>query len=220
MLGLKGESQDVVNFAKAKDGSAPNPGLPPLDPNRLVHAEQSIEILGELPAESGKGWSLKRKCVGVKDTGKGLIIDDAMELVNPQGEVIVRMISSGYCFGKFNANGYQKSIAPKQPVKGGKPPQRNPDFVFSEKTSPEQAALYRLSGDYNPLHIDDAIGKGMGFPGESGGPDWVQKNVARIATDPVCRVDQVSSCTVSARTVSLQGFCCGSFLRADRDHES
>lgn len=166
VLGLKGESQDVVNFAKAKDGSAPNPGLPPLDPNRLVHAEQSIEILGELPAESGKGWSLKRKCVGVKDTGKGLIIDDAMELVNPQGKVVVRMISSGYCFGKFNANGYQKSIAPKQPVKGGKPPQRNPDFVFSEKTSPEQAALYRLSGDYNPLHIDDAIGKGMGFPGE------------------------------------------------------
>ncbi|GAA5992148.1 hypothetical protein JCM10908_001789 [Rhodotorula pacifica] len=165
VLGLKGDSQDVVNFAKAKDGSAPNPGLPPLDPNRLVHAEQSIEILGEIPSDSGKGWSLKRKCVGVKDTGKGLIIDDAMELVNPQGQVVVRMISSGYCFGKFDAGGFQKSIAPKQPVKGGKPPQRNPDFVFSEKTSPEQAALYRLSGDYNPLHIDDAIGKGMGFPG-------------------------------------------------------
>jgi hypothetical protein len=56
------------------------------------------------------------------------------------------MISSGYCFGKFDTGGFQKSIAPKQPLKAGKPPQRNPDFVFAEKTTPEQAVVYRLSG--------------------------------------------------------------------------
>ncbi|BGP02932.1 hypothetical protein NBRC10513v2_006659 [Rhodotorula toruloides] len=165
VLGLKGTNPSIANFATAKEGSAPNPGLPPLDPKKLVHAEQSIEILGELPKESTEGWALKKKCVGVKDTGKGLIVDDAMELVDPSGKVVVRMISSGYCFGKFDTGGFQKSIAPKQPVKAGKPPQRNPDFVFAEKTTPEQAAVYRLSGDYNPLHIDDAVGKGMGFPG-------------------------------------------------------
>jgi len=33
------------------------------------------------------------------------------------------------------------------------PPQRVPDAVMEEKTSTSQAALYRLSGDYNPLHI-------------------------------------------------------------------
>jgi peroxisomal enoyl-CoA hydratase 2 len=35
----------------------------------------------------------------------------------------------------------------------------------TETTSPESAAIYRLSGDYNPLHIDPSIGKGAGFGG-------------------------------------------------------
>jgi hypothetical protein len=62
--------------------------------------------------------------------------------------------------------GYNKSIAPEQPVKASpKPPARAPDVVFSEKTTEEQAVLYRLSGDFNPLHIEPSIGKGMGFPG-------------------------------------------------------
>ena len=34
------------------------------------------------------------------------------------------------------------------------PPRRAPDVVVEEKTSLDQAAIYRLSGDYNPLHID------------------------------------------------------------------
>lgn len=83
VLGLKGNNPSIANFATAKEGSTPNPGLPPLDPKKLVHAEQLIEILGELPKESTEGWALKKKCVGVKDTGKGLIVDDAMECVPP-----------------------------------------------------------------------------------------------------------------------------------------
>jgi peroxisomal enoyl-CoA hydratase 2 len=37
------------------------------------------------------------------------------------------------------------------------PKDRKPDYVTEDKTTPEQAILYRLSGDYNPLHI----GKGL-----------------------------------------------------------
>ena len=44
-----------------------------------------------------------------------------------------------------------------------KPPQRTPDNVIEEKTSPDQAALYRLSGDRNPLHIDPDFSKVGGF---------------------------------------------------------
>lgn len=67
-------------------------------------------------------------------------------------------------------------------------PAREPDFTFTEATTPEQATIYRLSGsyplalslsrttalltmmgkksgDWNPLHIDPAIGKKIGFPG-------------------------------------------------------
>ena len=42
-------------------------------------------------------------------------------------------------------------------------PQKNPDFVFDAPTGANQAALYRLSGDRNPLHIDPAFAKAVGF---------------------------------------------------------
>lgn len=45
-----------------------------------------------------------------------------------------------------------------------KVPEREPDFVVEEKTSPEQALLYRLNGDLNPLHADPAIAEKVGFP--------------------------------------------------------
>merc|ERR1711939_645227 len=44
-----------------------------------------------------------------------------------------------------------------------KVPSRAPDAVVEEKTLPQQAAIYRLSGDYNPLHIDPNFAKVGGF---------------------------------------------------------
>ncbi len=46
-----------------------------------------------------------------------------------------------------------------------RPPERAPDFRVAEKTTAEQALLYRLNGDFNPLHADPEIGKSAGFPG-------------------------------------------------------
>ncbi|KAJ2346841.1 hypothetical protein GGF43_004893 [Coemansia sp. RSA 2618] len=42
-------------------------------------------------------------------------------------------------------------------------PKRSPDAVCSQKTSEDQAAIYRLSGDYNPLHLDPEMSKLGGF---------------------------------------------------------
>jgi acyl dehydratase len=56
---------------------------------------------------------------------------------------------------------------------GGQPPPRDgitaprgqePSFVVEETTTPEQALLYRLSGDFNPLHADPALAERIGFP--------------------------------------------------------
>jgi acyl dehydratase len=43
------------------------------------------------------------------------------------------------------------------------PPGREPDLVISYETRPEQAAIYRLSGDRNPIHIDPEFAKMAGF---------------------------------------------------------
>ncbi|KAH6588878.1 hypothetical protein BASA61_005790 [Batrachochytrium salamandrivorans] len=43
------------------------------------------------------------------------------------------------------------------------PPKRAPDHIVREKTFDDQAALYRLSGDYNPLHIDPGMSSMGGF---------------------------------------------------------
>jgi len=59
--------------------------------------------------------------------------------------------------------GFDGERPPKSPK--ARPPEREPDFVVEEATSPEQALLYRLNGDRNPLHADPAIGKQAGFDG-------------------------------------------------------
>jgi len=45
------------------------------------------------------------------------------------------------------------------------PKGKKPGASFSYTTSPSQALLYRINGDYNPLYADPAIGIKMGFPG-------------------------------------------------------
>jgi len=42
-------------------------------------------------------------------------------------------------------------------------PDRSPDMVIEWETTPGQAILYRLSGDWNPLHIDPDIARDAGF---------------------------------------------------------
>ena len=49
------------------------------------------------------------------------------------------------------------------PSAGNAPPERSPDGVIETKTMPQQALLYRLCGDKNPLHADPAFAKMAGF---------------------------------------------------------
>lgn len=71
------------------------------------------------------------------------------------------MIGSTFYLGGGQGTGFSKQIVSKLPAP--KSPSTEPTYSVTEKTSLSQALLYRLSGDYNPLHVDPSIGKQAGL---------------------------------------------------------
>jgi peroxisomal enoyl-CoA hydratase 2 len=107
VLALKGDDQDLNLFSERVKGR-PIEGIPPLDPNRVVHGTQSIEILKQLPLVSGEGWKWKSRYTGVVENSEpivasdterslkcysesGLILMMENQLVDPNGEVYARL---------------------------------------------------------------------------------------------------------------------------------
>ncbi|KAJ6498925.1 peroxisomal dehydratase [Mycena sanguinolenta] len=163
VLMLKGDSQELNNFASQL--GKPIPGLPPLDLNKMVHGSQAIQILKELPLVSGPGWTLTSKSTGVIENKTGIILMSESLLLDPKKVPYARLFGSSFYIGaKATGDKFSKIISgPPQ----GKPipKDRKADWSVQDKTTPEQALVFRLSGDYNPLHIDPSIGKAAGFGG-------------------------------------------------------
>ncbi|KAF8507781.1 peroxisomal dehydratase [Gautieria morchelliformis] len=166
VLPLKLDNTDVSNFRDLVKGRGEAvPGLPVFNPDRVVHGSQFIEIIKPLPLVSGSGWTLQKRLVGIHENRSGIIVDQETVLVNGTGDAYARMFSSSFNVGaKSYERSFSKSIA-SAPVAKAVPKDRKPTFVFTQTISQEQAILYRLSGDYNPLHIEPAIGMAAGFGG-------------------------------------------------------
>ncbi|EIW79595.1 hypothetical protein CONPUDRAFT_58660 [Coniophora puteana RWD-64-598 SS2] len=166
VLPLKGTDTDVTDFSAKVD--VPPPALPKMSADRVVHGTQSIEILRDLPAASGPGWKFQRRCVGVHENKSGIIVDNEGILVDAHGTPYAKLYSSTFYLGATaNHTRFSKVIAgpPQSSSSSPTPPNRAPDYTIRDKTTPEQALVYRLSGDYNPLHIDPAFGAKLGFGG-------------------------------------------------------
>ncbi len=102
------------------------------------------------------------RIVDILDKGKGALIVIEVES-KLDGELITTNEFQLYVKGAGGFGG-RKAIEGRAPAEANDAPNREPDAVVEEKTSVDQAAWFRLSGDPNPLHIDpDESSKG-GFP--------------------------------------------------------
>ncbi|KAJ3211287.1 hypothetical protein HDU67_004629 [Dinochytrium kinnereticum] len=160
VLSLKGHHQDVNSYAEISKGGFDIPGFPKIDLNKLVHGDMTYELLSQLPVNGGT-FTLKSNLAGVYDAGKGMIIERETFMVDGSGKKLARMVSSAFVIG---AGGFGGPKRPK-PALSVVQPTREPDAVQLDILRPDQALLYRLSGDYNPLHADPSIGKRLGMKG-------------------------------------------------------
>lgn len=127
-----------------------------IDPMMVLHGEQSIVLHRTVPPEAKA--QVKGRISEVWDKGtaavvgcEGIVEDDDGPMFTVKATLFVR-----------GAGGFGGERGPSS-EKRHEPPERDPDLVVEQPTRPEQAAVYRLSGDRNPLHIDPGFATAAGF---------------------------------------------------------
>lgn len=123
----------------------------------FLHGEQSIRLHKPLPTE-GKVVQVG-EVKNIYDKGKGAVYEINITGRTGDGELLYE---AGYVNFYLGAGGFGGDPGPK--TESLDPPEgADPDFSVTDTVPAAQAALYRLNGDLNPLHIDPAAAKRAGF---------------------------------------------------------
>ncbi|KAF2264046.1 NAD(P)-binding protein [Lojkania enalia] len=137
--------------------------VPNFSPMMLLHGEQFLEIR-KFPIPTEAKLVSYPKLIEVVDKGAaGVVVTGTTTKDANTGEDIFYNESTVFIRGSGGFGGPKKGGDRGAATRVHKPPQRAPDTVVEEKTTEEQAAIYRLSGDRNPLHIDPEFSKVGGF---------------------------------------------------------
>jgi acyl dehydratase len=123
----------------------------------VLHGEQKIVLHQPIPPAAT--LSTVSEVKGIYDKGKGALVLVECKTTDEKGQAIFDNVFSLFVRGEGGFGGDRGPEAPKVEI----PTDRAPDFEVTETTSPEQALLYRLSGDLNPLHADPEFAKLSGF---------------------------------------------------------
>ena len=130
-----------------------------LDWVKVLHAGQEIILHKPLPI-SGTVEATNR-ITEVADKGEkigALIVSDRIVRDVETGEDLCTLVTTILARGNGGFGGNRKSV-PKTDVV----PSRNPDEICDLPTLPQQALIYRLSGDFNPLHASPSVARNAGF---------------------------------------------------------
>lgn len=126
------------------------------DRAKLLHADQRIEVSAAIPPEGAA--SVEARLEGIHDKRTGaLVVISANATDAETGE---QLWTSRLGYFIRGAGGFGGAPAP---ASGWCEPEDEPDLVVTTPIRPDQALLYRLSGDRNPLHSDPAFAARAGF---------------------------------------------------------
>jgi acyl dehydratase len=125
----------------------------------MVHGEQKVELHKPLP--SSGTFTAESRTIGAwdKGEGKGAVVMNETVWTDEKGEKAATLTMSMFYRGDGGFGGPTEGQPEPHAV-----PTRAPDLSVDIATRPDQALLYRLNGDRNPLHSDPEFAKRAGFP--------------------------------------------------------
>ncbi len=129
-----------------------------VDWKKILHGETTLQIHKPLPVE---GEILGVSTFGPifdKGSDKGAICYVTRKIYDASGTLLATATAGSFLRGDGGFGGSAEG-QPKPPAL----PERQPDLSHTLTTAPNQAQIYRLSGDLNPLHIDPDVAKAAGF---------------------------------------------------------
>jgi acyl dehydratase len=129
-----------------------------LDWKAVLHMSDEIELFAPIKPEGTVVGRMMVEEIYDKGAGRGAILQTRRDILDEAGNLIGRVRQLEYCRGE---GGFLGPEAPR-PVRR-QLPDRAPDAIYEMPTQPNQALIYRLSGDMNPLHVDPRVAKDVGF---------------------------------------------------------
>lgn len=129
------------------------------DWQRILAGEQRLTIHHPLPVEGTFIGHTRFDAVEDKGVDKGAIVLVTRTIEGSDGTLYATDQRTAFLRGDGGCGSAGAAIPRPSPV----PTDRDPDDIVTTATAPNQAQLYRLSGDLNPLHIDPAIARAAGF---------------------------------------------------------
>jgi acyl dehydratase len=126
---------------------------------RLVNGEQGVRIHKPIPVSGTVTGRTRILDVIDKGPGKGaLVYSERAVTEKASGTLLATITQTTFCRGDGGFGGPQRATPPVHPI-----PERAPDMVCDLTTRPEQALIYRLTGDPNALHVDPEIARKAGY---------------------------------------------------------
>ncbi|AEF37684.1 MULTISPECIES: MaoC/PaaZ C-terminal domain-containing protein [Mycolicibacter] len=126
-----------------------------IDLAKILHASEKVIVPAPLPP-SGSARSVSR-IVDIWDKGKAAVVVLETSVTSTDGTPLWTQQRSIFARGEGGFGGE------RGPSTAAEQPDRAPDFEIDIPTAPQQALLYRLCGDRNPLHSDPEFAAAAGF---------------------------------------------------------